>query len=86
MEKGEKLKKDGCRNTFYALLVLNMIVTALIFIAPNFTHRGGGRTYCQEAVKCGKCVNEMKECHYYNDDMTISNDTIRCECEVENEK
>ena len=86
MEKEEKSKKDGWKNTFYALLVLNMIVTGLFFIVPHFTRSGGGRTYCQEAVKCGKCVNKMQECHYYNDDMTISNDTIKCECEVENEK
>ena len=68
------------------MLILNLTVTCLLFAVLSFSNKGSGIQHCHAAIQCGKCVNKMQECHYYNDDMTISNDTIKCECEADDEK
>ncbi len=53
-----------------------------VFLYPALKAAIRARTYCQTAIQCGDCDGKKQECHYYNDDMTISDDTILCDCET----
>lgn len=43
------------------------------------------RVYCSQAVQCTNCKNGKRTCRYYDDNMEISKDTIKCNCGVQNE-
>lgn len=72
------------KNKIYNILViLNIIVVGIniyIIVKPTNYHC---RTYCQSSVNCGECIDNTMVCHYYDDNMTISNDTINCDCSME---
>ena len=83
-----KKEKNKWKIPFNILILLNVLVfcyAILKFILPCENHLRS-RVYCRSAVNCTQCNKGKQTCHYYNDDMTISNDTIECNCEVENEE
>ena len=53
-----------------------------VFLYPSLKAAIRARTYCQSSVQCGECDGNKMECHYYNDDMSVSEDTIMCDCET----
>ena len=71
------------KEIYKILVILNIIVVVIniyIIVKPTNHH---SRTYCQSSVNCSKCIDNKMVCHYYDDNMTISNDTINCDCSME---
>lgn len=64
--------------TVVAIAAVMAIFTAFIYPALKAAIRA--RTYCQSSVQCTACEGGKQECHYYNDDMTVSEQTIVCDC------
>ncbi len=62
-----------------AIAAVLAIFTA--FLLPSLRASIRARTYCAEAIQCSNtCENGKRTCHYYEDDMSLSNDTIECDC------
>lgn len=86
-DKMKKEKKNYWKIPFNILIVLNVLVfcyAIIIYLLPHKTPFS--RVHCSEAVNCTQCNKGKRTCQYYNDDMVISNETIECDCVVENEK
>lgn len=87
---GDKMKKEKnkWKIAFNILIVLNVLVFcyALVINLLPSNNIPYSRTRCSTAVNCTQCNKGKRTCQYYNDDMVISNDTIECDCVVENEK
>ena len=71
---------------------LNMTVVVIIaiaaiaglfyaFIWPAISGSLKGSTRCASAVNCGACNNGQMVCHYYEDNGSISNSTVTCDCD-----
>lgn len=53
-----------------------------VFLLPSMKASIRARTYCSSSVQCTPCEDGKQECKYYNDDMTISDTNITCDCET----
>jgi len=53
-----------------------------VFLYPSLKAAIRAKTYCHSATQCGDCDGKKQECKYYLDDMTVSEKTIQCDCEV----
>ena len=70
-------------NTVITVVAIAAILTLFtVFLYPSLKAAIRARTYCQSSVQCGECESNKMECHYYKDDMTVSEDTIMCDCET----
>ena len=70
-------------NTVITVVAIAAILTLFtVFLYPSLKAAIRARTYCQSSIQCGECDGNKMECHYYNDDMSISEDTIMCDCET----
>ena len=70
-------------NTVITVVAIAAILTLFtVFLYPSLRAAIRARTYCQSSVQCGACSEGKMQCHYYNDDMSVSNDTITCDCET----
>lgn len=71
--------------TVIAVAAIGMVLTIFVTILlPSIRASIRAKTYCSSAVQCSSCSGDgsgTRTCHYYNDDMTISEDTIECDCE-----
>ncbi len=76
----KKERKNYWKVSFVILAILNVITFAYIIFIIFFHHDSGGRLYCQSSVNCTECSGGMQTCHYYDDEMKESTDTIKCEC------
>lgn len=67
------------------IAVVAIAAVAAIFTAvllPTLRRQLKARTYCSSAVSCDACDGGHRNCHYYEDDeLTISTDTIVCDCD-----
>jgi hypothetical protein len=91
-DKMKKEKKNYWKMPFNILIVLNVLVfcyAILKLFLPCESHIRP-QVYCPLAVNCTQCIKGRQTCHYYDVDdvnnIVISNDTIECNCEVENEE
>ena len=60
------------------------------FILPSIRSNLKARTYCSAAVQCEDCSGGQRSCHYYKEEgeggaLTVSEDTIMCDCEEESQ-
>ena len=70
-------------NTVITVVAIAAILTLFtVFLYPSLRAAIRARTYCQSSVQCGPCDGGEMECHFYNDDMSVSEDTIMCDCET----
>ena len=70
-------------NTVITVVAIAAILSLFtVFLYPSLKAAIRARTYCQSSVQCGACSEGKMECHYYNDDMSVSEDTIMCDCET----
>ena len=70
-------------NTVITVVAIAAILSLFtVFLYPSLKAAIRARTYCQSSVQCGECDGKKMECHYYNDDMSVSEDTIMCDCEA----
>ena len=70
--------------TVIAVVAIAAVLTIFtVWLLPAMRSSIRARTYCSSSVQCTACQNGSQECHYYNDDMTISTDTIVCDCETQ---
>ena len=53
-----------------------------VWLLPSLRSTIRAKTYCSSAVQCGTCTQGKQTCHYYNDDMSVSESTIDCDCET----
>ena len=73
-------------NTVITVVAIAAILTLFtVFLYPSLKAAIRARTYCQSSVQCGACDGKTMECHYYDDNMQRSKDTITCDCETKNE-
>ena len=73
-------------NTVITVVAIAAILTLFtVFLYPSLKAAIRARTYCQSSVQCSACDGGKMKCHYYNDDMSVSTDTIDCDCETKNE-
>lgn len=56
-----------------------------IWLLPTLRTTIKAKTYCSSAVNCGECTDNKMQCHYYvegdGNAMSISEDTITCDCD-----
>ena len=70
-------------NTVITVVAIAAILSLFtVFLYPSLKAAIRARTYCQSSVQCGTCDGGKQKCHYYNDDMSVSEDTIMCDCET----
>ena len=70
--------------TVIAIVAIAAVLTIFtVWLLPAMRSSIRAKTYCSSSVQCGACEDGRRTCHYYNDDMTVSEDTIECDCETQ---
>ena len=70
--------------TVIAIVAIAAVLTIFtVWLLPAMRSSIRAKTYCASSVNCTACSNGQQTCNYYNDDMTISNNTIVCDCETQ---
>lgn len=71
--------------TVIAIVAIAAVLTIFtVWLLPAMRTTIRAKTYCSSSVQCTACDDGKQTCHYYNDDMTVSDDTIECDCETQN--